>query len=128
MSATELSIIEPALQALDYHALNAMLNLYDEAGHIQFDKDHLAVEGYRQQHVLPNSRTFPSLEQKLQGLVDEGYYEAKVLASYSQAFIASLFAEARAQRFTFQTFMGALKFCTSYALKSFDGKQYLEDF
>ncbi|MEN3258333.1 class 1b ribonucleoside-diphosphate reductase subunit alpha [Sodalis endosymbiont of Spalangia cameroni] len=128
MAATELSIIEPALQALDYHALNAMLNLYDEAGHIQFDKDHLAVECYRQQHVIPNSRRFASLEEKLRCLVDEGYYEAKVLAPYSQAFIASLFAEARAQRFQFQTFMGALKFYTSYALKSFDGKQYLEDF
>lgn len=128
MTAIELSIIEHALQALDYHALNAMLNLYDEAGHIQFDKDHLAVECYRQQHVIPNSRRFASLEEKLRCLVDEGYYEAKVLAPYSQAFIASLFAEAWAQRVQFQTFMGALKFYISYALKSFDGKQYLEDF
>ncbi|WP_367249169.1 hypothetical protein, partial [Pseudomonas sp. SB113] len=28
--------------ALDYHALNAMLNLYDEEGRIQLDKDRLA--------------------------------------------------------------------------------------
>lgn len=26
-------------ETMDYHALNAMLNLYDKAGHIQFDKD-----------------------------------------------------------------------------------------
>ena len=25
-------------ESLDYHALNAMLNLYDKAGRIQFDK------------------------------------------------------------------------------------------
>lgn len=25
-------------ETMDYHALNAMLNLYDKAGHIQFDK------------------------------------------------------------------------------------------
>ena len=31
---------------LDYHALNAMLNLYDKAGRIQFDKDHQAVEAF----------------------------------------------------------------------------------
>lgn len=24
-------------ETMDYHALNAMLNLYDKAGHIQFD-------------------------------------------------------------------------------------------
>lgn len=26
-------------ETMDYHALNAMLNLYDKAGHIQFDKE-----------------------------------------------------------------------------------------
>lgn len=26
-------------ETMDYHALNAMLNLYDSAGRIQFDKD-----------------------------------------------------------------------------------------
>jgi ribonucleoside-diphosphate reductase alpha chain len=32
--------------APDYHALNAMLNLYDKAGRIQFDKDHQAVDAF----------------------------------------------------------------------------------
>ncbi len=30
-------------ETMDYHALNAMLNLYDKAGHIQFDKDQQAI-------------------------------------------------------------------------------------
>lgn len=30
-------------ETMDYHALNAMLNLYDSAGRIQFDKDRQAV-------------------------------------------------------------------------------------
>ena len=30
----------------DYHALNAMLNLYDADGKIQFDKDALAARQY----------------------------------------------------------------------------------
>ena len=31
---------ERVMQAApDYHALNAMLNLYDSSGHIQFEKD-----------------------------------------------------------------------------------------
>lgn len=40
----------------------------------------------------------------------------------------ALFAHARRAAFRFQTFLGAWKFYTSYALKSFDGKHYLEDF
>lgn len=30
----------------DYHALNAMLNLYDREGRIQFGKDHDAVDAF----------------------------------------------------------------------------------
>ncbi|SUG46246.1 ribonucleoside-diphosphate reductase 2 subunit alpha [Salmonella enterica subsp. arizonae] len=33
-------------ETMDYHALNAMLNLYDKAGHIQFDKDQQAVDAF----------------------------------------------------------------------------------
>ena len=35
----------------DYHALNAMLNLYDADGKIQFDKDVLAARQYFLEHV-----------------------------------------------------------------------------
>ncbi len=33
-------------ETMDYHALNAMLNLYDSAGRIQFDKDRQAVDAF----------------------------------------------------------------------------------
>ena len=36
---------------LDYHALNALLNLYDENGQIQFDKDREAANQFFLQHV-----------------------------------------------------------------------------
>ncbi|TCV93057.1 class 1b ribonucleoside-diphosphate reductase subunit alpha [Biostraticola tofi] len=128
MAATELSILDPGTKAMDFHALNAMLNLYDSEGNVQFDKDHQAVDSYFALHVEPNSRHFPSLDAKLRYLVDEGYYEQRVLAAYDQNFIASLFQRAEQAQFRFQTFMGALKFYTSYTLKSFDQKQYLEHF
>jgi len=118
----------PAQALADYHALNAMLNLYDEQGRIQFDKDLEAVARYFEQHVVPNTRRFPSQEARLRYLVDEGYYDATVLARYPQPVVIALFAQADARRFRFRTFMGALKFYTSYTLKSFDGKQYLERF
>ena len=40
------------MAGLDYHALNAMLNLYDEAGNIRFDADRMAARQYFLQHVL----------------------------------------------------------------------------
>lgn len=58
----------------------------------------------------------------------EGYYDARVLARYDRQFILELFAHARDGGFRFQTFLGAWKFYTSYALKTFDGKRYLEGF
>ena len=115
-------------ESLDYHALNAMLNLYDKAGRIQFDKDRQAVDAFFAAHVGPHSVTFSSQEERLQTLVREGYYDESVLARYDRAFVVSLFARAHASGFRFQTFLGAWKFYTSYTLKTFDGKRYLEHF
>ena len=95
---------------LDYHALNAMLNLYDKAGRIQFDKDHQAVEAFFAAHVRPNSVAFASQQDRLETLVDEGYYDASVLARYDRAFVLKLFDHAHASGFRFQTFLGAWKF------------------
>ncbi|QZN98111.1 class 1b ribonucleoside-diphosphate reductase subunit alpha [Symbiopectobacterium purcellii] len=112
--------------ALDYHALNAMLNLYDADGHIQFEKDRLAARRYFLQHVNQNTVFFHNLEEKLRYLVEEGYYEADVLEQYPFSVIKSLFQQAYAHKFRFQTFLGAFKYYTSYTLKTFDGKRYLE--
>ncbi|HCK02004.1 MAG TPA: ribonucleotide-diphosphate reductase subunit alpha [Serratia grimesii] len=116
----------PATSALDYHSLNAMLNLYDAEGHIQFDKDRLAARHYFLQHVNQNTVFFHNLEEKLRYLVEEGYYEQSVLAQYDFAFIKQLFQQAYAKKFRFETFLGAFKYYTSYTLKTFDGKRYLE--
>ncbi|WP_448885951.1 class 1b ribonucleoside-diphosphate reductase subunit alpha [Citrobacter telavivensis] len=115
-------------ESLDYHALNAMLNLYDKAGRIQFDKDRQAVDAFFTAHVHPHSVTFSSQEERLQTLVREGYYDESVLTRYDRAFVVTLFARAHASGFRFQTFLGAWKFYTSYTLKTFDGKRYLEHF
>ncbi|MEV4236092.1 MULTISPECIES: class 1b ribonucleoside-diphosphate reductase subunit alpha [unclassified Nocardia] len=113
---------------MDYHALNAMLNLYGPDGKIQFDKDREAAHQYFLQHVNQNTVFFHNLDEKLDYLVDENYYEAEVLDQYSRAFIKSLFQQAYAKKFRFPTFLGAFKYYTSYTLKTFDGKRYLERF
>ncbi|EOU9531565.1 class 1b ribonucleoside-diphosphate reductase subunit alpha [Cronobacter dublinensis] len=112
----------------DYHALNAMLNLYDASGRIQFAKDREAVEAFMAAHVQPRTVTFPDTHARLAYLVSEGYYDDNVLKRYDAAFVAGLFDEAHRYGFTFKTFLGAWKFYTSYTLKTFDGKRYLEHF
>src|SRR5476649_1961655 len=103
-----------------------MLNLFDAEGRIQFDKDRLAARQYFLQHVNQNTVFFHNLAEKLRYLVEEGYYEAAVLDQYSFDDIKRLFKQAYAKKFRFQTFLGAFKYYTSYTLKTFDGKRYLE--
>lgn len=113
---------------LDYHALNAMLNLYDKDGKIQFDKDREAAHQYFLQHVNQNTVFFHDLDEKLDYLVEENYYEPEVLAKYDREFVKLLFGHAYGKKFRFPTFLGAFKYYTSYTLKTFDGKRYLERF
>jgi len=114
--------------SLDYHALNAQLNLYDADGNIQFDADKQAARQYFLNHVNQNTVFFHDLEEKLEYLVREGYYEAEMLEQYTPAQIKDLFKRAYAVKFRFPTFLGAFKYYTSYTLKTFDGKRYLERF
>ncbi|CBI76754.1 ribonucleoside-diphosphate reductase 2 alpha chain [Bartonella clarridgeiae 73] len=113
-------------QITDYHALNAMLNLYDENGHIQFDMDRLAARQYFLQHVNQNTVFFHNLKEKIDYLVEENYYERELFELYDFSFIKKLFKRAYAFKFRFPTFLGAFKYYTSYTLKTFDGKRYLE--
>ncbi|WP_459963384.1 class 1b ribonucleoside-diphosphate reductase subunit alpha [Nocardia sp. IFM 10818] len=105
-----------------------MLNLYGPNGEIQFDKDREAAHQYFLQHVNQNTVFFHNLDEKLDYLVKENYYETEVLDQYSRPFIKTLFQQAYAKKFRFPTFLGAFKYYTSYTLKTFDGKRYLERF
>lgn len=125
-AATNDRSAKAAETGLDYHALNAMLNLYDEHGKIQLDKDRMAAKQYFLQHVNQNTVFFHNLREKLDYLVTEGYYEQEVLDQYSFNFVRDLFDHAYAKKFRFPTFLGAFKYYTSYTLKTFDGKRYLE--
>ncbi len=119
--------VKPAEQ-LDYHALNALLNLYDENGKIQFDKDREAANQFFLQHVNQNTVYFHDLEEKMRYLVENKYYEPELIEQYDFEFIKSLFKRAYAFKFRFKTFLGAYKYYTSYTLKTFDGRRYLERF
>lgn len=121
---------KPALPAaykgLGYHELNAMLNLYGPNGEIQFEADREAAHQYFLQHVNNNTVFFHDLEEKLDYLVKNQYYERETLDQYTMNFIRELFKRAYKKKFRFETFLGAFKFYTSYTLKTFDGNRFLE--
>ena len=112
MTGTEIgkTVQEPVDQReqLDYHALNAMLNLYNDAGEIQFDKDREAANQYFLQHVNQNTVYFHDLEEKIKYLVDNEYYDPAVLNQYEFSFVKSLFKQAYAKKFRFQSFLLSL--------------------
>jgi ribonucleoside-diphosphate reductase alpha chain len=113
---------------ISYHELNAMLNMYDSNGKIQFDKDKEAARSYFLDHVNQNTVFFHSLEEKLEYLIENEYYDKTILDQYSFEDIKELFKHAYAYKFRFPTFVGAYKFYTQYALKNFAGDRYLERF
>ena len=75
---------------MDYHSLNAMLNLYDADGKIQFDKDREAARQYFLQHVNQNMVFFHNFEERMRYLLDNDYYERGLIEQYSLDFIEQL--------------------------------------
>lgn len=109
-----------------YYELNNMLNQPNEKGEIQLDKDKEAAKAFFIDHVNQNTVFFHSLKEKLDYLVDNDYIDGKILDNYSYQFIKKLFKRVYAKKHRFNTFMGAYKFYRQYALKTNDGKRYLE--
>lgn len=109
-----------------YYELNNMLNQPNEKGEIQLDKDKEAAKAFFIDHVNQNTVFFHSLKEKLDYLVDNDYIDSEILDNYSYQFIKKLFKRVYAKKHRFNTFMGAYKFYRQYALKTNDGKRYLE--
>ena len=116
----------PREPALDYHALNAKLNLVGDDGKLQLDADHEAARQFFLQHVNHNTVYFDDLEKKIDYLIANHYYEREFIEQYNWTFVKDLYKRAYSYKFRFPTFMGAFKYYSSYTLKTFDGKRYLE--
>ena len=114
--------------AMSYHELNAMINLWNAEGKMQIEKDKEAVHKYFLDHVNQNTVFFHTLRERLDYLVEHEYYEPEVLEKYTFEFLEKIEKHAFSKKFRFETFLGAYKFYTSYALKTFDGTRYLERF
>lgn len=110
----------------DYFSYNAMLNILDDDGNIQFDKDKVAVRQYFLQHVNKNMVFFHDLNEKLEYCVENGYYDKELLDKYTYDDIKDIFKFIYSFKFRFTTFQGAYKFYKQYALLTNDGQRYLE--
>ena len=107
---------------------NEVLNQYAMSGHIDTAKDREAARSYFLEDVNVRMRYFINLEDKLNYLLEEGYYESDFLEAYRFEFIKSLYRKAYSYKFRFPSFMSASKFYEGYAMKSRDGKEILEKY
>ncbi len=119
---------QPNTGTPNYLKLNASLNSYDADGKIQYQNDRDAARDYFLNHVNPNTYWAHSIEEKLRFLINNGYYEKETFEQYSEDFVKAHYKRVYAHKFRFQSFIGALKFYQSYALKTWDGARYLERF
>ena len=103
---------------------NEVMTRVDGFYNLQKDQDALYVF---LDVVKEKKKNFESLKARLDYMIEHTYYE-DVFAHYSLEEITHLYEVAKGVNFTFQSYMAASKFYTDYALKSNDGKHYLEDY
>lgn len=122
-----MSLKEIKTENVTYYELNNQINI-PVNGQIPLQKDQEALEAFLEQNVQPNMVTFKSLQDRLDYMVAENYYEADFLKAYSIDFMERLNQYLIDQDFHFKSFMAAYKFYAQYALKTNDNGFYLEDF
>ena len=119
------------MERKNYHELNAQLNLFDENGLIQFDKDKEAAHNFFvNEDDGINSQTvfFHDLEEKTKYLIDNGHWDEEVVLRYGFDKLKELFKYAHSFKHRFKTFFGAEKFFKSYAMRTNNGERFLERF
>lgn len=120
---TPTKTIEP--NQITYFKLNNELNRPVDSK-IPLDKDKEAVRAFFLEHVNPNTVFFYTLEEKIDYLLEHDYLEPDFIEQYDRQFIYHLMQSTYDRKFRFKSFMGAFKFYNQYAMKTNDGKRYLE--
>lgn len=95
-------------------------------GQYQFDKDKEAVRDYMINHVNENTVFFHNLEEKVDYMIENDYWDSNLLDMYSFEQIKAVFERAYSYKFRFTSFMSAFKFYNNFALKTDDQTKYLE--
>ena len=95
-------------------------------GQLQPEKDKEAVNKYFVNEVNMNMVWFHDLEEKINYLLDNNYYSYELFSKYDMEDVKKVFKQAYSYKFRFPSYMSAEKFYSQYALKTHDGKHYLE--
>lgn len=111
----------------NYIILNNKVNMKNKDGnYINLDLDRQATKEYFLNNVNQNTVFFHSLEEKLDYLVENGYYDKKVLDKYTMEEIKEVFKLAYSKKFRFRSYLGAFMFYDRYALRTTDKERILE--
>lgn len=110
---------------ISYFLLNNEINR-PVNGKIPLNKDKEALDAFFKENVIPNTKAFPSVTEKINFLLEHDYIESEFIKKYTFDFIEELAALIKEEKFQFKSFMAAYKFYQQYALKTNDGEYYLE--
>lgn len=110
---------------ISYFRLNNEINR-PVNGKIPLNKDKQALDAFFKENVIPNTKAFPSVTEKINFLLEHDYIESEFIKKYTFDFIEELAALIKEEKFQFKSFMAAYKFYQQYALKTNDGEYYLE--
>lgn len=110
---------------ISYFRLNNEINR-PVNGKIPLNKDKEALDAFFKENVIPNTKAFPSVTEKINFLLEHDYIESEFIKKYTFDFIEELATLIKEEKFQFKSFMAAYKFYQQYALKTNDGEYYLE--
>lgn len=110
---------------ISYFRLNNEINR-PVNGKIPLNKDKEALDAFFKENVIPNTKAFSSVTEKINFLLEHDYIESEFIKKYTFDFIEELAALIKEEKFQFKSFMAAYKFYQQYALKTNDGEYYLE--
>lgn len=111
-----------------YIEYNNRIKQRDADGFYNLEADQKALEFYLA-NIKAKSKLFINNQEKLEWLIANDYYEDFFdLYGYDKDQVFSLHEQLYQEEFQFQSFMAASKFYESYALKTLDKTEYLENY
>lgn len=111
-----------------YIEYNNRIKQRDADGFYNLEADQKALEFYLA-NIKAKSKLFINNQEKLEWLIANDYYEDFFdLYGYDKEQVFSLHEQLYREEFQFQSFMAASKFYESYALKTLDKTEYLENY
>ena len=113
---------------MNWIELNNQVIIKDNYGKYQLEKDKEALDSYIKENINLRLRKFKDINERLNYLIDNEYYDEDIINKYSKDYIDDLYNYIKEYNFQFKSYMSANKFYENYALKSNDGNEILESY